>query len=162
MKCAVLKKLLDGESFYGLGEKTGNLRKNGNEYTLWNTDYPAYTNRTDALYQSIPFFYGIKNFKAYGIYFDNTFKSRFNFGASNNRFYWFGAEQGELDYYFINGPEIKKVLISYTQLTGRMELPPLWALGYQQCRWSYYPESTLNTIASTFRNKKNSLRCALS
>ncbi len=148
------KKLLPGESFYGLGEKTGNLRKNGGEYTLWNTDFPAYTNKTDALYQSIPFFYGIRNQKAYGIFFDNSYKSRFNFGASNNRFYWFGAEQGEMDYYFINGPEIKKVLSSYTRLTGRMELPPMWALGYQQCRWSYYPESTLNTIASTFRAKK--------
>lgn len=148
------KKLLDGESFYGLGEKTGSLRKNGNEYTLWNTDYPAYTNRTDLLYQSIPFFYGIRNLKAYGIFFDNSFKSRFNFGASNNRFYWFGAEQGEMDYYFINGPDIKKVLTSYTQLTGRMELPPMWALGYQQSRWSYYPESTLTSLANSFRNKK--------
>ena len=148
------KKLIDGESFYGLGEKSSGLRKNGNEYTLWNTDYPAYTGRTDQLYQSIPFFYGIKDFKAYGIFFDNTYKSRFNFGASNNRFYWFGAEKGEMDYYFIYGPEIKKVLSSYTQLTGRMEMPPLWALGYQQCRWSYYPESTLTTIASTLRNKQ--------
>jgi alpha-glucosidase len=148
------KKLLDGESFYGLGEKTGNLRKNGNEYTLWNTDFPAYNNKTDALYQSIPFFYGIRNLKAYGIFFDNPYKSRFNFGASNNRFYWFGAEQGEMDYYFINGSEIKKVLSSYTQLTGRMELPPMWALGYQQSRWSYYPESALNSITNSFRSKK--------
>lgn len=148
------KKLIEGESFYGLGEKSSGLRKNGNEYTLWNTDYPAYTSRTDQLYQSIPFFYGIKDFKAYGIFFDNTYKSRFNFGASNNRFYWFGAEKGEMDYYFIYGPEIKKVLSSYTQLTGRMQMPPLWALGYQQCRWSYYPESTLTTVANTFRNKK--------
>lgn len=148
------KKLIDGESFYGLGEKTGNLRKNGKEYTLWNTDYPAYTNRTDALYQSIPFFYGIKDFKAYGIFFDNSYKSRFNFGASNNRFYWFGAEQGEMDYYFIYGPEIKNILTSYAQLTGKMELPPMWALGYQQCRWSYYPESTLSAIANTMRAKK--------
>jgi len=148
------KKLIEGENFYGLGEKTGNLKKNGGEYTLWNTDYYGYDNRTDAIYQSIPFFYGIKDYKAYGILFDNTYKSRFNFGASNNRFYWFGAEQGEMDYYFIYGPEIKKVLSSYTQLTGRMELPPMWALGYQQCRWSYYPESTLMNIANTFRTKK--------
>ena len=148
------KKLLDGESFYGLGEKSGDLRKNGNEYFLWNSDYPSYTNRTDALYQSIPFFYGIRDFKAYGIFFDNTYKSRFNFGASNNRFYWFGAGEGEMDYYFIYGPDMKKVLSSYTQLTGRMELPPMWALGYQQCRWSYYPESTVETIANTFRAKK--------
>lgn len=148
------KKLVEGESFYGLGEKTGSLRKNGKELTLWNTDNPDYNNLSDAIYQSIPFFYGIKDFKAYGIFFDNTYKSHFNFGASNNRFYWFGAEQGEMDYYFIYGPEMKKVLTSYTQLTGRIELPPMWALGYQQCRWSYTPESTVMNIAETFRAKK--------
>jgi alpha-glucosidase len=148
------KKLIEGESFYGLGEKTGNLRRNGSEHALWNSDNPDYNNGTDQIYQSVPFFYGIKDFKAYGIFFDNTYKSHFNFGASNNRFYWFGAEQGEMDYYFIYGPEIKKILTSYTQLTGRVEMPPMWALGYQQCRWSYSPESTVLNLASTFRTKK--------
>jgi len=148
------KKLLSGENFYGLGEKSDDLCKTGKEYTLWNTDFWAYDDRTDPLYVSIPFFYGIRDFKAYGILFDNTYKSHFNFGASNDRFYWFGAEKGEMDYYFIYGPEIKKVLTAYTQLTGRSELPPLWALGYQQCRWSYYPESDVRSLAATFRTKK--------
>ena len=148
------KKLLPGENFYGLGEKSDDLCKTGKEYTLWNTDFWAYDDRTDPLYVSVPFFYGIRDFKAYGILFDNTCKSHFNFGASNNRFYWFGAEKGELDYYFIYGPEMKKVLTAYTQLTGRAELPPLWALGYQQSRWSYFPESEVRNLAATFRSKK--------
>jgi len=147
------KTLFEDELFYGLGEKTGNLQKNGNQYTLWNSDVPGYDNNDDAIYQSIPFFIGIRDHKAYGIFFDNTYKSYFNFGASNNRFYWFGAEKGELNYYFIGGPEIKKVISSYTELTGKMELPPMWALGYQQCKWSYYPESKVRNVAKTFRDK---------
>jgi alpha-glucosidase len=148
------KKLLPGESFFGLGEKSDDLCKNGKEYTLWNTDFWAYDDRTDPLYISVPFFYGIRDFKAYGIFFDNTYKSHFNFGASNNRFYWFGAEKGEMDYYFIYGPEMKQVLTAYTNLTGRAELPPLWALGYQQSRWSYFPEAEVRNLAATFRSKK--------
>ncbi|HKB87774.1 MAG TPA: glycoside hydrolase family 31 protein [Ignavibacteriaceae bacterium] len=148
------KTLFKDELFYGLGEKTGSLKKNGEQWTMWNSDTPDYTERQDPLYQSIPFFIGIRNHKAYGIFFDNTYRSYFNMGASNNRFYWFGAEKGELDYYFINGPEIKKVISLYTLLTGRMELPPMWALGYQQSKWSYYPESTVQTLAQTFRDKK--------
>lgn len=148
------KTLFNDELFYGLGEKTKNLKKNGEQWTMWNSDTPAYTEKQDPLYQSIPFFIGIRNHKAYGIFFDNTYKSYFNMGASNNRFYWFGAEKGEMDYYFINGPEIKKVIQLYTLLTGRMELPPLWSLGYQQSKWSYYPESTVRTLAETFRNKQ--------
>ncbi len=148
------KTLIKDELFYGLGEKTKNLKKNGEQWTMWNSDTPAYNEKTDPLYQSIPFFIGVRNHKAYGIFFDNTYKSYFNMGASNDRFYWFGADKGELDYYFINGPEIKKVINLYTLLTGRMELPPLWSLGYQQSKWSYYPESAVRTLAETFRNKE--------
>ncbi len=148
------KKLFSDEKFYGLGEKSDGLLKNGKQYTLWNTDFPAYTSRKDELYQSIPFFIGIRDQKAYGIYFDNSYKSYFNFGASNNRFYWFGAEGGEMDYYFIYGPDIKRIISDYTKLTGRINLPPLWALGYQQSRYSYYPESLVRSITKSFRERK--------
>lgn len=148
------KTLFKDEIFYGLGEKTKGLRKNGEQWTMWNSDTPAYTDKQDPLYQSIPFFIGVRNHKAYGIFFDNTYRSYFNMGASSNRFYWFGADKGELDYYFINGPEIKNVITLYTMLTGRMEMPPMWSLGYQQSKWSYYPESTVKTLAETFRNKQ--------
>lgn len=154
------KKLYNDENFFGLGEKTGSLNKRGSQYTMWNSDNPAYGWSTDPIYQSIPFFIGVRslaegsqNKTAYGIFFDNTYKSYFNMGASNNRFYWFGAEKGEMDYYFMSGPEIKKVVASYTKLTGRMELPPMWALGYQQSKWSYYPESTVRALANNFRSK---------
>ncbi len=148
------KKLFTDERFFGLGEKANeSLIKNGEQYTMWNTDYYGYTGRQEPIYVSIPFFMGLRDHKAYGIFFDNTYKSYFNMGASNNRFYWFGADNGEMDYYFIYGPEFKRVISDYTKLTGRMELPPMWALGYQQSRWSYYPESTVRSIAKNFRSK---------
>jgi alpha-glucosidase (family GH31 glycosyl hydrolase) len=43
---------------------------------------------------------------------------------------------------------------SYTDLTGKPELPPLWALGYHQCKWSYYPESNVKEITAKFRELK--------
>lgn len=148
------KKLFTDERFFGLGEKANeSLIKNGEQYTMWNTDYYGYTGRQEPIYISIPFFMGLRDHKAYGIFFDNTYKSYFNMGASNNRFYWFGADNGEMDYYFIYGPEFKRVISDYTKLTGRMELPPMWALGYQQSRWSYYPEATVRSIAKNFRSK---------
>ncbi|MBI5730786.1 MAG: DUF4968 domain-containing protein, partial [Ignavibacteriales bacterium] len=79
------KKLFDDEKFYGLGEKSDDLLKNRKQYTMWNTDYPTYTSKKDELYVSIPFFIGIRNYNAYGIFFDNTYKSYFNMGSSNNR-----------------------------------------------------------------------------
>ncbi|MBN3519662.1 glycoside hydrolase family 31 protein [Algoriphagus lutimaris] len=148
------KKIQPEEKFIGLGEKTGNLNRFGQAYVNWNTDYFAYGIGDDPLYMSIPFYLGVHTHGAYGIYFDNTHKSVFNFGASNNRFAYFNAEDGDLDYYFIYEPSVSEIISTYTSLTGKMKLPPKWALGYQQCRYSYYPSEEVETLAKTFRDKK--------
>lgn len=147
------KKVQEKERFIGLGEKTGNLDRAGRAYTNWNTDYFAYGVNDDPLYMSIPFYIGLHNNLAYGIYFDNSHKTVFNFGASNNRFVYYSAEDGDLDYYFFHDKTVSGIISAYTALTGRMEMPPLWALGFQQCRYSYYPESEVMTLANTFREK---------
>lgn len=148
------KQVQKDEKFIGLGEKTGNLNRFGRAYTNWNTDYFGYGIGDDPLYMSIPFYLGIHEKGVYGIYFDNTHKTVFNFGASTNRFVYFSAEDGDLDYYFIHQPTVAEIISSYTWLTGRMQMPPKWALGFQQCRYSYYPDSEVYTVAQTFRDKK--------
>lgn len=148
------KKMQPNEHFIGLGEKTGNLDRTGNGYTNWNSDVYGYSTSQDPLYSTIPFYIGIHNGLNYGIFMDNTFQSDFNFGASNNRFSSFGARGGEMNYYFIYHKHLGDILRSYTYLTGRMPLPPLWSLGYQQNRYSYYPETEVMRIAHTLREKR--------
>jgi alpha-glucosidase len=147
------KRLQKGERFIGLGEKTGNLDRRGSAYTNWNTDKFAYSPDQDPLYMTIPFYIGIHNGLQYGIFFDNTYKSKFNFGASNDRFSFFAAEDGEMNYYFIYGKNVAEIISNYTHLTGRLELPPLWSLGTQQCRYSYYPDKEVVNTARTYREK---------
>jgi alpha-glucosidase len=149
------KKLFPDERFIGLGEKTGPLDRRGNAYINWNTDIPSYSYREDPLYVTIPFYIGIHDKVEYGIFFDNSFRTRFNFGAStDDLFSFFSAADGEMNYYFFGAGNIPGIIRDYTWLTGRMKLPPYWSLGYQQCRWSYYPESEVLTLAKTFREKK--------
>lgn len=148
------KSVQEGERYLGLGEKTGNLDRKGKAYTNWNTDYFAYGVGDDPLYMSIPFYIGTHEKGSYGIFFDNTHKTVFNFGASTNRFIYFSAEDGDLDYYFIHKPNISEIISSYTWLTGRMQMPPKWALGFQQCRYSYYPDTEVYAVAQGFRDKK--------
>lgn len=148
------KKLRNDERFLGLGEKTGPLDRRGEAYINWNTDNPNHQPGDDPLYASIPFYIGVHSGASYGIFFDNSHKTHFNFGASTDRFSSFTADAGEMDYYLIHHPHIKDIIKSYTWLTGRMPMPPKWALGYQQCRWSYFPESELLNVARTFRKKK--------
>ncbi|RPD38561.1 TIM-barrel domain-containing protein [Chitinophaga barathri] len=148
------KTMQEGERFVGLGEKTGNLDRKGSSYTNWNTDAYGYTVTQDPIYSTIPFYIGIHHGLSYGIFFDNTFRSDFNFGASNNRFSSFTANGGEMNYYFIYHPQVAGIVSAYTQLTGRMKMPPLWSLGYQQNRYSYYPEAEVMRIAQTLREKQ--------
>ncbi|MBW6492133.1 MAG: glycoside hydrolase family 31 protein [Lentimicrobium sp.] len=148
------KKLIADEKFIGLGEKTGNLNRRGTAYENWNTDNPRYGPNDDPLYVTIPFYMGIHSGLVYGIFMDNSHRSRFNFGASNDRFSSFSAEDGEMDYYFMHSPSVAGVIELYTHLTGRMTMPPLWALGYQQCRWSYTPDTEVLNIAQNFRDRK--------
>ncbi len=148
------KEVQEGERFLGLGEKTGNLDRSGRAYTNWNTDYFAYGVGDDPLYMSIPFYLGTHARGSYGIFMDNTHKSVFNFGASTNRFIYFSAEDGDMDYYFIHDDSVSQIISAYTWLTGRMQMPPKWALGFQQCRYSYYPDTEVYAVAQGFRDKK--------
>ncbi len=141
------------EHYFGLGEKAGSLDKRGHSYVMWNTDAYGWDATTEPLYESIPFFIGLRDGRAYGIFFDNTYRSSFDLGAESPEYYAFGAEGGEINYYFFYGPDPRKVLSRHTELVGRVPLPARWAIGYHQCRYSYYPESTVRFIADNFRQR---------
>ncbi len=141
----------DAESFYGLGDKPEHLNLKGKRFENWATDSYAFGKNTDPIYKAIPFYIGLHHKKAYGIFFDNTFRSYFDFCHERRNITSFWAQGGEMNYYFIYGPEVEEVTVKYTQLTGVPELPPLWALGFHQCKWSYYPESKVKEITNKFR-----------
>jgi alpha-glucosidase len=150
---AASKKLGFDEHFYGLGEKAARLDKRRSSFVNWNSDTPGYTEGKDPIYQTIPFYIGLRRGVAYGIFFDNSYRSYFDFGKSSQQRAWFGAEGGEMNYYFFHGPSIKKILGRYADLTGRMPMPPLWALGNQQSRWSYYPDTMVEEVVSEYRKR---------
>jgi len=148
------KKMPPDEHYYGLGDKAGPMNRRNRSFTNWNTDEFGWQESSDPLYKTIPFFIGLRKGVAYGVFFDNTYRSTFDFGKESPDYFSFGTEGGELNYYFIAGPEPKKVVEEYTAMTGHSPLPPLWSLGYQQCRYSYYPESRAREIVKTFRDRK--------
>ncbi|MEJ1928785.1 glycoside hydrolase family 31 protein [Nostoc sp. NIES-2111] len=148
------KEIQKDERFIGLGEKTGPLNRRGEGYTNWNTDAFGYGAGQDPIYQTTPFYIGLHHGLQYGVFMDNSYKSHFVFGASNERFSSFTAEGGEMDYYLISHSTVAGIVQDYTYLTGRMPMPPLWGLGLQQARYSYYPEAEVRTLAKTFRDKQ--------
>lgn len=148
------KKIHEGEAFYGLGDKPKRLNLRGLRLETWGSDTYGFERNTDPLYKNISFYQGLVDGKGYGVFFDNSFRTHFDFGHERGDICTFWAPGGEMNYYFIYGPELTQVLEGYHQLTGKPELPPLWALGYHQSRWSYQPENRVKEIAREFRERK--------
>lgn len=148
------KKAFSDEVFFGCGDKASHLNLRGRRIRNWNSDTYSFSFNQDPLYKSIPFYLGVTGGDSYGIFFDNTFKTYFDFAAEHNDQTSFWSEGGELQYYYIHGPKMIDVVKRYHQLTGTHFMPPLWAIGYHQCRWSYYPEKKVLDIAAEFRKRE--------
>ncbi len=147
----VYKQLTTDDHFFGLGDKPGPLDRAGEAFTMWNTDHFGWQESTDPIYKSIPFFLQMREGRTLGVFFNNTFRSFFDFGRENPREYSFGSTDGPLDYFLLYGPEPKQVLSTYAWLTGPTPLPPLWSLGFQQSRYTYSPESQLLDVEHRLR-----------
>ena len=150
---SISKKAQKDEYYFGLGDKSGDLNLKGQKLENWVTDAFAFGHDTDPLYKAIPFYYGLHEGNAYGIFFDNSYRTHFDFDSEGDGQITFAAAGGEMNYYFIYGPELDAVATQYTDITGKPELPPLWALGFHQCRWSYYPEARVKEVAKEFRKR---------
>lgn len=149
------KSMPQAEHYFGLGDKTGPLDRRGGTFVDWNTDVGRFTEATDPLYKSIPFFIATGGEGgSYGIFLDNTWRSWFDFGQRDADTLAFGADGGPIDYYLINGPTVKQVVARYADLTGRPPLAPLWSLGYQQSRYSYMSADEVRSVAARLRQER--------
>ena len=121
-----------------MGDKTGGARPPRRHlYRLEHRRF-GFAPSTDPIYKSIPFYIGVaSDGVAYGLFLDNSWRSSFDFGHRDPDAIEISAPDGPIDYYLIAGPTVADVVRRYTDLTGKAPLPPLWALGYQQSRWSY-------------------------
>jgi alpha-glucosidase len=146
------KTLQRAEHIFGLGDKTGGLDRRGKSFVDWNTDAYAFTSSTDPIYKSIPFFVSAGGAGgSYGVLLDNTWRAWFDFGHREDEVTAFGAPDGAIDYYIIAGPTTAEVVRRYTDLTGKAPLTPLWALGYQQSRYSYMSADEVHEIVDRLR-----------
>ena len=143
----------EGTSLYGGGEVTGPLLRNGQKIKMWNTDTGMYlVDNGSRLYQTHPWVMGVRpDGTAFGVLFDTFHKGELL--TADDRIE-FTAEGTPYTTYVIDRESPREVLKGLAELTGTIEMPPLWSLGYHQCRFSYVPESRAREVASTFRDKK--------
>jgi len=142
----------EGTSLYGTGECTGPLLRNDKKITLWNTDNYKYSiDSGNRLYQSHPWVLGVnRDGTAFGVIADNSWKQQIDLTDSIR----FISEGPAFRVIVIIRNTPQEVVKELANLTGKMEMPPLWALGYQQSRFSYVPDTRIKGIADTLRMKK--------
>ena len=154
-KFTLAKALPLGEHILGLGDKTGNFDRRGQSFVDWNTDAYGFQRDTDPIYKSIPFYIAAGGAGgAYGLFLDNSWRSWFDFGHREEGTIAIGSDGGPIDYYIIAGPTVRDVVRRYTDLTGKAPLPPLWALGFQQSRYSYMSANEVRQVAGRLRKER--------
>lgn len=140
-----------GTSLYGTGEASGPLLRNGRTVTLWNTDAYAYDIESPSLYQSHAWVLAVRpDGSAFGVFADTTYRTTIDLDAGIT----ITAEGTPFPLYIIDRATPQEVCTALMELTGAMPLPPKWAIGYQQCRYSYYPDTRVMEIASEFRKRR--------
>ncbi|MDQ6830478.1 MAG: DUF5110 domain-containing protein [Gemmatimonadota bacterium] len=146
-----------GTRYFGLGEQPAPLVRNGGTFPFWNTDRFAYLPGETPIYSTMPFYVGVADGIAYGVLYDNPFRGEVDLaGRLPGSIAYIaegGIDGGELRYYVVPGPTMDSVLSRFTRLTGRMPLPPRWALGYHQSRYSYTPDTMVMNVASELRRR---------
>ncbi len=139
-----------GTSLYGTGEIGGPLLRNGRTSVAWNTDSFAYKNETPSLYQSQPWVLAVRaDGSAFGVLADTTYRCAIDL-TQGIRFTADGPSLG-FPVIVIDRATPQDVVKGLADLTGTIPMPPRWAIGYHQCRYSYNPEARVREIASGFR-----------
>lgn len=149
--------LTESEALFGLGETTGTFNRRGLVREFWNIDVlghaPAIHPGLKSLYVSIPFAISLRHGRAAGLFWDNPAKQTWDLGQTKLDLWQMTAASGEVDLYLFLGPTAEGICARYTELTGAMPLPPLWGLGYQQCRYSYETRERFEEVAREFRRR---------
>lgn len=145
------KTLSDGDSIYGLGETLGSLNKRGKIYRCYSSDDFLHTPEKEALYGSHPFFI-IDGDETVGVFIDCPSEIKIDAGFKDINALSIEVSSTDIDLYIFKAKNKLDIISSFLGLVGTPYIPPKWAFGYQQCRWSYPDRNTVESIGNKFRS----------
>uniref|UniRef100_A0A8C1FWA6 Glucosidase, alpha; neutral C n=1 Tax=Cyprinus carpio TaxID=7962 RepID=A0A8C1FWA6_CYPCA len=127
-------------------------------YRLYNLDVFGYDiNSRLGLYGSVPFLLAHKLERTAGVFWLNASETLVDDEPPGKKskispqtdVRWI-SESGTIDCFILLGPTAAQVFSQYAQLTGYQALPPLFSLGYHQCRWNYEDEADVKAVDAGF------------
>ena len=143
--------LQDSDRIYGLGEATRGINKRGWIYDSWCTDEPWHTEDKRSLYGAHNFIL-IDGERKLGAFFDYPGRVTFDVGYTDISLLTVTPAHLTLDLYLIEGDSLTQIAREFRSLIGKSYLPPLWAFGYGQSRWSYGTRESVTKVADRYRD----------
>ncbi len=149
-----------GTSLYGTGEVAGPLLRNGYVTEVWakqpfrfdpdGKPVQNYDDRSRSLYQAHPWVLAVRpDGSAFGVLADTTYRLEIDLRDGIR------LRCGQpFPVLVIEGASPQEVARRLSSLTGRIELPPRWSLGYHQCRFSYHPDARVRELARELRARR--------
>lgn len=142
----------DSEIVYGLGENVRGINKRGWVYISNCSDDPHHHEDTRSLY-------GAHNFivvageagKAFGLFIDTPDKVRFDVGYTVYSILEISVSGTGYELYVIEGENPDDIVKQFRAMIGRPFLPPKWAFGFGQSRWSYRTSDEVREVARGYR-----------
>ena len=134
---------------YGLGENIRGINKRGWIYESFCTDDPNHAPDKKSLYGAHNFFI-VDGEKKFGVYIDFPSKIIYDVGYEKKDKLEITIEGKDADIYIINGETVKEIVQNFLKIIGKGYVPPKWAFGYIQSRWSYPTEEAVESLVNEF------------
>ena len=154
-ECIVIRKnISQEEKFLGLGEKAFDILKNRHVFTMYNSDLGGYKRHDDPLYVSIPFIISVSKYIT-GILINSTSRIDIDIGIEEYDKLTLKIYDISCEIYIFDSSNFDDLYKKYSDLTGKTFMPPLWAIGHQISRYSYYPENEVYNVIDKYREYVN-------
>ena len=148
-------KMADEDIIYGLGEAPRGINKRGWVYQSYCSDDPFHTETKQSLYAAHNFLI----FQNYGIFIDFPARIRWDIGYTNTDTAEITIEGADFDIYIIEQDKPLDIVREFRGLIGQSYIPPFWAFGYQQCRWSYHNAEAVENVIKSYDDAEIPLDC---
>ena len=158
-------RMSDGDVVYGLGENVRGINKRGWVYESKCSDDPNHTESKRSLY-------GAHNFiiiadadnpaASKGLFIDYPGRVIFDIGYLDKNELVITVCSGNFTAYVVSPAmdgadgsdnHLYSIVRQFRHIIGKSYVPPRWAFGYQQCRWSYMSADEVCGVVDSYRKR---------
>ncbi len=115
-------KIADNSNYFGTGERFQSINQKGFILPMASQDHPE--DKGVTTYKPVPFYMSTRG---YGVWVDSYAPGQFDLNGTDRFHCILRYPENRLRLVFISGPLPRDILATFTELSGRIKVPPAWA-----------------------------------